>query len=259
MTARGVVSLGLAATVGPELVAWLAPAIEEAGFHALWINDIPGGDALAVLEAAAGATAHLTLATGVLPVDRRAASRIIADVEARGLPQDRLVLGVGAGLATSGGLALVGDAVSEPRDALSARVVVGALGPKMRRLAVTASDGVLLSWLTPEVAFEQAAEARIAASDAHVALYARTALDPAARRRLDVEMQRYTAIPSYSANFARYGMPVGDTVLDASTQLVSQRLEAYRDAADEVVLRAITPSDSTEDYIDFIDQARALL
>ena len=72
-------------------------------------------------------------------------------------------------------------------------------------------------------------------------------------------MQRYAAIPSYAANFARYGMPVGDTVLDAGTQLVSQRLEQYRDAVDEVVLRAITPSDSTEDYIDFIDQARALL
>ncbi len=129
----------------------------------------------------------------------------------------------------------------------------------MRRLAVTASDGVLLSWLTPEVAREQAAEARAAASDAHLALYTRTALDPAARGRLHDEMQRYAAVPSYAANFARQAMAVDETVLDASTQLVSQRLEQYRDAVDEVVLRVITPSDSTEDYIAFIDQARALL
>ncbi len=130
VASRGVVSLGVAASVGPELVGWLAPAIEEAGFHALWVNDIPRTDALVVLEAAAHATTHLTLATGVLPVDRRAAGGIVADVIARGLPQDRLVLGVGAGQATTGALALVRDAVSELRDSLSARVVVGALGPR---------------------------------------------------------------------------------------------------------------------------------
>ncbi|GAA1960166.1 LLM class flavin-dependent oxidoreductase [Microbacterium deminutum] len=259
MTTRGLVSIGVAAAVGPELVEWLAPAIEEAGFHALWVNDIPGADALGVLQAAAKATTRLGLATGVLPVDRRSPARIIADVAERGLPQERLTIGVGAGLATTGALDLVGDAVAELRDSLSARVVVGALGPRMRRLAVTAADGVLLSWLTPEVAREQGAEARGAASGAHVALYARTALDPAARERLDAEAQRYAAIPSYTANLARHSMPVGDTVLDASRQLVSQRLEAYRDAVDEVVLRAITPADSTEDYIDFIDGARALL
>jgi hypothetical protein len=121
------------------------------------------------------------------------------------------------------------------------------------------SDGVLLSWLTPEIAREQAAEAPASASDAHVALYARTALALAARERLDTEMRRYAAIPSYAANFARAGMDVDETVLDVGTQLVSQRLEQYRDAVDEVVLRAITPADSIEDYISFIDEAQALL
>jgi alkanesulfonate monooxygenase SsuD/methylene tetrahydromethanopterin reductase-like flavin-dependent oxidoreductase (luciferase family) len=259
VTKRGVVSIGVAAAVGPELIGWLAPAIEEAGFHALWVNDIPGADALVVLEAAARATTRLGLATGVLPVDRRAPAQIVADVGSRHLPQERLTIGIGAGLATTGGLALVRDAVAELRDGLSARIVVGALGPKMRSLAVTAADGPLLSWLTPEIAQQQAAEARAAASGTHVALYARTALDPAAHERLQDESSRYAAIPSYAANFARYGMTPHDTVLDASTQLVSQRLEQYRDAVDEVVLRAITPSDATEDYIGFIEQAQALL
>jgi alkanesulfonate monooxygenase SsuD/methylene tetrahydromethanopterin reductase-like flavin-dependent oxidoreductase (luciferase family) len=259
LTARGEVSIGVAAAIGPELVAWLAPAIEEAGFHALWVNDIPGADALAVLEAAAAATTHLTLATGILPVDRRAASRIAEAVAARGLPQERLIIGIGSGVAKSGALQLVTDAVAELRNSLSARVVVGALGPRMRRRAVEVSDGVLLSWLTPEIAREQAAEARASASDAHVALYARTALALAARERLDTEMWRYAAIPSYAANFARAGMDADETVLDVGTQLVSQRLEQYRDAVDEVVLRAITPADSIEDYISFIDEAQALL
>lgn len=259
MTARSEVSIGVAAAIGPELVAWLAPAIEEAGFHALWVNDIPGADALEVLEAAAAATTHLTLATGVLPVDRRPASGIAEAVAARGLPQERLIIGIGSGAAKSGALQLVTDAVAELRDSLSARIVVGALGPRMRHRALQVSDGVLLSWLTPEIAHEQAAEARAAASDAHVALYARTALALAARERLDTEMRRYAAIPSYAANFARAGMDADETVLDVGTQLVSQRLEQYRDAVDEVVLRAITPADSIEDYISFIDEAQALL
>jgi alkanesulfonate monooxygenase SsuD/methylene tetrahydromethanopterin reductase-like flavin-dependent oxidoreductase (luciferase family) len=259
VTARGLVSIGVAAAVGPEVVGWLAPAIEEAGFHALWVNDIPGKDALAVLEAAARATTRLTLATGVLPVDRRPTRRIVADIASRRLPQDRLVVGIGSGGATNGALALVEDAARELRQALTARVVVGALGPKMRRLAVTESDGALLSWLTPEIAQRQAAEAREAASDPHLALYVRTALDAAAHERMDAEKRRYSAIGAYAANFARNDMLVDETVLDVSSQLVPQRLAQYRDAVDEVVLRAITPADSTEDLIGFIEQAQALL
>ena len=59
MTNRGVVSIGVAAGVGPEVVGWLAPAVEDAGFHALWVNDVPGADALRVLAAAARITDHL--------------------------------------------------------------------------------------------------------------------------------------------------------------------------------------------------------
>ena len=76
----------------------------------------------------------------------------------------------------------------------------------MRRLAAADADGVLLTWLTPAAAREQAAEARDAASDARVVLYVRTAFDPAARQRMDVETARYSAIPSYAANFIRQGV-----------------------------------------------------
>ena len=194
MTHRAVVSLGVAASIGPDVAAQLAPLVEEAGFHALWVNDTPGADALAVLEAVAHTTRRLTLATGVLPVDRRSAAEIAAHVEAARLPQDRLVLGIGSGQAKNGVLDLVRDAGGELRAALAAPVLVGALGPKMRRLAVEETDGVLLSWLTPDAGRAQAAQARRLRPDTHVALYVRTAVDPAAHERLRAETARYARL-----------------------------------------------------------------
>ena len=259
MTERAVVSIGVGAAIGPELVGRLAPAIERAGFHALWVNDVPGADSLAVLAAAARDTTRLTLAAGVIPVDRRSADRIAATVDEHRLPQDRLMVGIGAGGATVGALQLVGDAAAALRDSLTARIVVGAVGPKMRQLAVDRSDGVLLSWLRPDVAAEQAAQARAAASDPHVALYVRTALDPSARDRMSAEMRRYSAVPSYAANFARQGAAAAQTVLDATAHPVAEQLASYRAAVDEVVLRAITPTDGLDDYLRFIEAAKTLL
>ena len=253
------VSIGIAASLGPEVAAQLAPAVEAAGFHALWVNDTPAADALAVLEAAARATTRLTLATGVLPVDRHSPSQIAEQVEQRGLPQERLVLGIGSGTTTTGALRRVSEATAELSAMLEARIVVGALGPKMRRIAVTEANGVLLTWLTPEVARAQTAEARVAASDSHVALYVRTALDPEAQRRLHVEKHRYASIPTYAANFARQRAHVDETVLDAATQPVAERLADYREAVDEVVLRAITHTDSIEDCLAFVSEAKSLL
>lgn len=259
MAERAAVSLGVAASVGPELAAQLAPLVEEAGFHALWVNDTPGADALAVLEAAARTTRGLTLATGVLPVDRRSATEISSRVEAARLPQDRLVLGIGSGQAKNGVLDLVRDAAGELRAALAATVLVGALGPKMRRLAVEESDGVLLSWLTPDSGRAQAAEAHRLRPDRHVALYVRTAVDPAAHDRLRAETARYAGFASYAANFARLDIDPDDTVLDAATHDLAARLSDYRHGVDEVVLRAITVGDGLEDYRRFIDGARQLL
>jgi len=134
--------------------------------------------------------------------------------------------------------------------------VLGALGPKMRRRAALHSDGVLLSWLTPEIATQQAAEAHALSADAHVALYVRTAMEESALARLREESQRYAGYRSYAANFARLGMKVQDTVLGPDS---SERLTDYRDGVDEVVLRAITSADTIDEYRRFIDGARALM
>ena len=256
------VSIGVAGTLGPEAIGRLAPVVERCGFRSLWVNDTPGGDSLKALSAAADATSRLTLATGVIPVDRRHPDEVVDTVKRRELPEDRLVLGIGAGGARDGALFLVGTAVAELHEGTSARVLVGALGPKMRRLGAEQGDGVLLSWLTPEVAAEQASTARSLAeangvSGCHVALYVRTALDPAADGRLAEEADRYAGYPAYAANFARLGIRARDTVLDAFT--FGDRIERYREAVDEVVLRVIVPSDSVDDHLGFVETAADLL
>lgn len=251
------VSLGVAAAVGADVAARIAPAAEAAALHALWVNDTPGHDALEVLAAASRATERLVLATGVLPVDRRTASDIADRVSALRIPAHRLVLGIGSGARAAGALARVADAAAALREATTARIMVGALGPKMRRLGAEASDGVLLSWLTPDAAAQQTAAAHAVAARTHAALYVRAALDPAAVARLAEETARYASYPAYAANFARLGLDAGDTVIGPDG--AAARLAAYRRAADEVVLRAITESDDVDSYLRFIAAVASLL
>jgi alkanesulfonate monooxygenase SsuD/methylene tetrahydromethanopterin reductase-like flavin-dependent oxidoreductase (luciferase family) len=213
------------------------------------VNDTPGHDALSLLAAAARVSDHLGLATGVLPVDRRSPDEILAAAAA--LPADRVTLGIGSGQLRTGAVERVTDAATILRQRTRARVVVGALGPRMRRAGATASDGVLLSWLTPEIAAVQARQAHELAGSTHVAVYVRTATDPAALAALEAEAQRYAGYPAYAANFARLGVGAADTVIRPGE--LRDRVAAYRAAADEVVLRAITPSGSADDHLRFIE------
>ncbi|KRB38998.1 LLM class flavin-dependent oxidoreductase [Microbacterium sp. Root180] len=249
-------SIGVAAAIGAELAERIAPAIEAAGFHALWVNDVPGHDALDVLAAAGRVTERLVLATGVLPVDRRAPDEILARVDALGLAPDRLVLGIGSGAGSAGALARVTDAAAALREGTSARVVVGALGPKMRTVGAEASDGLLLSWLTPDAAATQADEARAIRPETHVALYVRAATDPAAVAKLADETRRYAGYPAYAANFARLGISADDTTVGPDG--AAERVAAYRRGVDEVVLRVITARDEPEEYELFLGDVAAL-
>lgn len=248
-------SVGIAAAAGPELAARLAPVLERGGLHALWVNDTPGSDALAVIAAAARVTERLVLATGVLPMDRRTPNDVVAEVSRLGLPRERLVLGIGSGSATRGALARVERAAAVLQDARPARVVVGALGPKMRRLAAEASDGVLLSWLTPDGASAQAAEAHALAPSAHVALYVRAAADAAAVSRLETEAGRYAGYPQYAANLARLGVRADETVI--RPEGLGDGIRRYREGVDELVLRAIVAEESTAAYERFVQAVAA--
>lgn len=245
---RGVVSIGLAGSLGPDAVAEIAPVVEAAGFHTLWINDTPDGDALAALAAAAAVTRTLHLATGVVPVDRRPARQIAADVASLALPLDRFTLGIGSGLAREGALARVREAIAVLHGAGLPRVLVGALGPKMRRLGADEAEGVLLNWVPPT---EAAAQTEALGSDAYVAVYVRTAIVDAARARLDAETARYASFPNYAANFSRMGVDAAGTTIRDVTELRGA-LEAYTAAVDEVVLRAIVPEDTVAEYVEFV-------
>ncbi|MDT0118310.1 LLM class flavin-dependent oxidoreductase [Microbacterium sp. PRF11] len=247
---RGVVSLGVAGSLGPAAIAEIAPAVERAGFHTLWVNDTPDGDALAALAAAARVTERLRLATGVIPVDRRPADDIADAVASLDLPLDRLTIGIGSGMARQGALGRVRDAAERLHGAGLPRVLVGALGPKMRRAAAESAEGVLLNWVPPREAKEQADALHALAPSTHVAVYVRTAIVSAARERLEAETARYASFPNYAANFERMGVDAIDTTIRDVTEL-GAALDAYTAAADEVVLRAIVPDDTVEAYIDF--------
>lgn len=248
-------SVGIAAAAGPDLAARLAPVVEREGLHALWVNDTPGHDALAVIAAAARVTERLVLATGVLPMDRRTPEDVAAEVARLGLPRERLVLGIGSGAAGRGALARVEGAIAPLRAAGPARVVVGALGPRMRRLGAEASDGVLLSWLTPDAARTEAAEAHAVAPSTHVALYVRTAADPAAVTRLRAEAQRYAGYPQYAANLERLGLRADETVV--GPERPADGIRRHREAVDEVVLRAIVADETAAAYEAFVQAVTA--
>lgn len=244
-------SLGVAGAVGANAIARIAAATEAAGFSALWVNDTPDGDSLAALAAAAEHTSTLVLATGVIPLDRRPAGNVIDVVQQ--LPQQRVVVGVGSGQRRPGALVRVREGVERLRGGLTARVMVGALGPRMRQLAASASNGPLLSWLTPEVATQQSAEAHVIGPATHTALYVRTALDAEAVPRLEQETARYAQYPAYAAHFERVHIAPEHTVIGPGTPRAV--VERYRSAVDEVVLRAITPTDAVSDYVRFVESA----
>jgi alkanesulfonate monooxygenase SsuD/methylene tetrahydromethanopterin reductase-like flavin-dependent oxidoreductase (luciferase family) len=242
------VSIGLTGTTGADVIRALAPRIERLGFSTLWINDVPGGDSLDGLRVAAVASEELGLATGVIPLDRRPAGTL----DLHGLPIDRMTLGIGSGAATHP-LTLVRDGIATLRAATDAAIVVGALGPKVRRLAAERADGVLLNWLTPRAAADADAELRSAASAAvapalRAVLYVRTIAEPDARPVLEREAARYSTIPSYAANFERLGIRAIDATVTDAADL------AEFDVVDEVVLRAITPTNALRELERFVEE-----
>jgi len=251
------VSVGIAASAGEDVARAIAPVLERAGLRALWVNETPGANALDVAAAAAAATSRLAVATGVIPVDRRPPTDVLADLARLDIPRDRLVLGIGSGGARGAGvLALMRDAVGRLRADAGSAVAVGALGPRMRRLAAEEADGVVLNWLTPGAAREQTdahhARSRAAGRDGgRVALYVRTAFDEAALGRLEAEAARYGSYPAYAANFERLGFGPADTVIRPGA--LRARLAQYLAAVDEVVLRAIVPGDDAGDYVRFAE------
>src|SRR5699024_1866345 len=149
-------------------------------------------------------TSTLRLGSGVIAVDRNPVAGVIDDIRNRELPLDRCIIGIGADQKPSP-LTTVREATAQLHNELGATVYVGALGPTMRRLAVTEADGELLNWLTPDAARQAVQEKNADQADAGVsrlagvALYIRVAMGQDARPVLEREVDRYSKLPSYAA------------------------------------------------------------
>ena len=241
------ISIGLRGDVDHAILREIAPRIEAAGFRALWLNDNHGGESLAGLAVVAAVTTRLQLGTGVIALDGLSADGILGKLG--DLPTDRLTLGVGSG-GTSGALVRVEGAVATLRAGTAAPLVVGALGPRMRRLAAAQADGVLLNWLTPTAAAAATADLRRDAGGRPVRsiLYARTIASPVDAAALDAECARYSALPAYAANFERLGIEAIDTTIRTA-----EHLAAFRPTVDEIVLRAITTGGSIAELERLVD------
>lgn len=248
-------SFGVAGALGHDVVRAIVPRLEGAGFATLWVNDTPGGDSLESLAVAAEVTTTLHLATGVISVDRRPQEEIIAAVLRLELPQSRLTIGIGSSAPPSP-LSRIRDSIDGLRAGLSSKVMVGALGPKMRELAVTRGDGALLNWLTPDAARQAVVDRDhiVGGSSARIALYVRTALGQAAARRLEAEAERYEDIPTYAANFRRLGVRAIETAVRSdSPGGIREGLARYDGIVNETVVRAITANDTVDEYLALID------
>jgi alkanesulfonate monooxygenase SsuD/methylene tetrahydromethanopterin reductase-like flavin-dependent oxidoreductase (luciferase family) len=205
-------------------------------------------------------TSTIQLGIGVIPLDRQPAATIARRVEELGLPQERLLVGIGSG-SQKGGLQRVWDGAQELEQALQAVIIVGALGPKMCALAGGGSDGVLLNWLTPSYVAPSAALVMEAAVEAGrprplILGYVRTALGEAARAAFAEEAARYGSYPAYAANFTRMGTPAEDTAVVGDTAAEIQAgLDQYRTELDETVVRAITGEESGAAYMALLEAA----
>jgi alkanesulfonate monooxygenase SsuD/methylene tetrahydromethanopterin reductase-like flavin-dependent oxidoreductase (luciferase family) len=244
------VGFGIAGALGPDLIRELAPRVEAAGFHTLWINDTPAGDSLKMVAAAAAVTSRIAFGTGVIPIDRKSPADIVRQITDLEIPVERLVLGIGSGRMTSGALAFVRGGIAAIKQELDVRVVVGALGPRMRQLGAQDGDGILLNWLTPGAARgarqEMNADAdAVGKPGARLITYVRTALGEASAKRLAIEAANYGRNPFYAANFIRQGADgIQASVSGADGETLQAGLGAYLDAVDEVVARAVTADDT---------------
>lgn len=212
-------------------------AAETAGYHALFLPEIAGRDALVSLGALAGETRDLLLGTGVLPM--RSRTPMLTAMGAATVHErsgGRLLLGLGTGAVRRGALEelreLVGTLRSlfrgetAERDGRPMRLAlapsgkvpiwISALGPKAMRLAGEVADGVLLNWCPPEgVAFarERIAEGAEAAGrgpeEVGVAVYVRSWVgedDEAAMTVLSASAGDYASYPAYARQFEQLGL-----------------------------------------------------
>ena len=238
--------------LGPPLALETARQAADLGYRSFWTAETTGPEAFSLLAAAGAAAPSLDLGTGVLALQLRTpmvAAMGAATLQA--LHPDRdILLGVGISSpvvterwhgASYGDrpLAQVREYVTLVKACLSGekvdfdgdfyrvrgfrlgmaigdrkpKVVVGALGPAMLRLAGEVADGVLLNYL-PATHVAWSVEQVRAGGDAEIYAYVHAGVGD---REQAIEKARrdlfsYAVVDSYAANFTRAGF--GDEVVE---------------------------------------------
>ncbi|MBN9014996.1 MAG: LLM class flavin-dependent oxidoreductase [Rhizobiales bacterium] len=232
------------------IIRELAVAAETAGYTTFWANDTPQGDGLAALRVVHQAAPTLRLGVGVIPIDRVAPADIAERARTYGLPEDRLTIGIGSGGIHKGAVAAVEGAATQLRGLLTARIAVGALGPKMVAMSARSTDGALLNWLTPEFAAKQSDLCRSAEPSAWVAAYVRVATGEPGIRRAQAEGARYAEIPAYNAHFERMGVDPSATCALGDQAAIQAKLSEFdQSRMDETIVRAISATETLDGYL----------
>ena len=256
-TRRG---FGLAGDAPLNTIREAAADAEVRGYHSFWLNQSGSSRGLVVLAEAGDATLHIDLGTGVIPLSAMSAEDIAYHLGDLHMPLRRLLLGIGSG-AAAGGVERVRAGLQALREALSCRLFVAALGPRMCRLAGEAADGVLLNWLVPEYAGVSIAWVREGAEATGRSMpllyaYVRLALGDASIARLEREAARYTAIPHYRAHLERQGVSAVETAVRGRTpQEIQEGLARWDGLVDEVVVRALPAEDAVGETLRIVEAA----
>lgn len=281
---------GVNAALPYEIIRATAQTAESLGYDSFWVNDTPDGDGLVALGEAATVTEMIRLGVGVIPLSRRPADSIIAQlrgmnrpidqerdagevVVSRGepvavqgvnIPLNRLLLGVGSGPAGPGALDRVRQGVLTLKSRLDTQVYISALGPRMSRLAGEVADGVLFNWFTRAHARAMAERVREGAAAAgrdmpRLCAYVRVAIGAAGAERLRREGERYASIPAYRDHFQRMGVePLATGIVGGAGDEIVEGLAAWEAVLDEVVARAITPNDTLDEILALVEAAAPL-
>jgi probable F420-dependent oxidoreductase len=234
----------------------LARSAEMHGYDSFWVAEVTGIEAFSVLGAVSQRAEGLALGTGVLPMQVRTPpllSMAAASLQALN-PNVDVLLGIGVSSPVVAAdwhgtdyapnpLARVEEFITLLRECLSGdvvnfegdhytvrrfrlgvelgdrhpKIILGALGPKMLRLAGRLADGVLLNYL-PATHVPWCVEQVRAGGDATIYAYVHVGVGDrdAAAQQGRFDLFSYIVVPAYARNFRKAGFDDEVTaVLDA--------------------------------------------
>jgi len=236
----------------PEVLE-LAQRAQAKGWSGFWVSEVLSLDAAVLLGALAVQTTGMRLGTAIVPATTRSAALLamFASTAAQ-LAPGRVSIGIGvstpaivaerhdrpaepAAATAAGVLEVVIDALDGKRVERATNphvsglriaplgqrppILLAALGPRMRSVALERADGLVLNLVPLAEAAEIASVAHLdRGEDYEVLISQRICVDPTADdlRSLRREIASYCRVPAYAANFARLGVDI-EPVLAATS------------------------------------------